>query len=124
LILEDDPLLVGSTGLAVLTPKDGRFAFLFEASRTDAFRAYLESVAEGSAYPAVRGERFLQAPVPLPDDEFIDQFEATAAPLRERAASAHAESATLAATRDALLPLLMSGKVTVKAAESTVGEVL
>jgi type I restriction enzyme S subunit len=53
LILDDDEDLVASTGLAVLTPKVGRVASLYEATRTDEFAAYLESVAEGSAYPAV-----------------------------------------------------------------------
>jgi len=121
LILEDDQLLVGSTGLAVLTPKRGRFAYVYEASRTQDFTAYLESVAEGSAYPAVRGDRFMQAPVPLPVESRIAEFEAEAGPLRMRAGAALAESAALAATRDALLPLLMSGKVKVKDAESVVG---
>lgn len=35
-----------------------------------------------------------------------------------------AENLSLAATRDELLPLLMSGKITVKAAEKTVEEVV
>mgnify|MGYP003815620277 CR=1 FL=1 len=124
LILEDDQLLVGSTGLAVLTPKRGRFAYVYEATRTEAFTAYLEAVAEGSAYPAVRGDRFAQAPVPLPVESRIIEFEAAAGPLRMRAGAALAESAALVAMRDALLPLLMSGKVTIKDAKSVVGEVL
>ena len=37
---------------------------------------------------------------------------------------AQAESGALASMRDALLPLLMSGRLTVSAAESVVGEVL
>lgn len=45
-------------------------------------------------------------------------------PLAERAARAVEENLRLAATRDELLPLLMSGKITVKDAEKTVEEVV
>lgn len=124
LILDDDPLLIASTGLAVLSPKAGRVAGLYEASRREEFVAYLESVAEGSAYPAVRAERFRDAPVPdLSSDEW-DGFERFALPMRKRAHAAAVESRHLAQTRDELLPLLMSGRVRVKDAEKTVEEVL
>jgi type I restriction enzyme S subunit len=46
------------------------------------------------------------------------------AALDGKAAAALRESDLLARTRDALLPLLMSGKVRVKDAELVVGEVL
>ncbi|MDZ8173084.1 restriction endonuclease subunit S [Microbacterium xanthum] len=115
--LEDDPLLVASTGLAILSPREVGFAYLYEASRRPEFTAYLENVAEGSAYPAVRADRFLDAPIPdLPADQ-IAAFEGQAAPLRELVASQARESRTLAATRDALLPQLMSGKLRVRDAE-------
>lgn len=45
-------------------------------------------------------------------------------PMWERAVAAEQESVRLAATRDELLPLLMSGKITVKDAEKTVEEVV
>lgn len=124
LIMDDDRLLVGSTGLAVLSPKPGRVAGLYESTRREAFVAYLEGVAEGSAYPAVRGERFLQAPVPLLENSEWHAFEAQALPLRRRAHAAASESRSLADLRDELLPLLMSGDVTVRAAEHSVAEVV
>ena len=118
--LEDDALLVASTGLAVLSPREVGFAYLYEASRRPEFTAYLANVAEGSAYPAVRADRFLEAPVPdLPADQ-IHMFEAQAAPLRKLVASQARESRTLAATRDALLPQLMSGKLRVRDAEALI----
>ncbi len=118
--LEDDPLLVASTGLAILSPREVGFAYLYEASRRLEFSAFLENVAEGSAYPAVRADRFLDAPIPdLPADR-IAAFEGQAAPLRELAASQARENRTLAATRDALLPQLISGKLRVRDAEAAV----
>lgn len=114
LVLDDDSSLVASTGLAVLTPRGGRVAGLYEATRTEAFAVYLESVAEGSAYPAVRAERFRTAPIPDLDNKTWDSFEAFALPLRRRAHAAVVESRRLVAARDELLPLLMSGKVHVK----------
>lgn len=116
--LEDDPRLVASTGLAVLSPRDGGYAFLYEATRRPEFTAYLENVAEGSAYPAVRAERFLNAPVPDLSPDRVSEFEVQAAPLREIVASHQRENRTLAATRDALLPQLMSGKLRVRDAET------
>ncbi|WP_328440970.1 restriction endonuclease subunit S [Streptomyces sp. NBC_00444] len=122
LVMDDDPHLVFSTGLAVLSPVQVGPAFLYEAARTAAFQTYLESVAEGSAYPAVRAEKFKEAPIPCVPDETRVRFESTAMHLRQRAHSAAVESRALAALRDTLLPQLMSGKIRVRDAEKTVEE--
>ncbi|WES66037.1 restriction endonuclease subunit S [Microbacter sp. GSS18] len=121
--LEDDPMLVASTGLAILSPRDVGFAFLYEATKRPEFAAYLENVAEGSAYPAVRADRFLDAPVPDIPAEGLASFEAQAAPLRELVASQARENRALAATRDALLPQLMSGRIRVREAHRIASEV-
>ena len=120
LVLDDDPLLVASTGLAVLTPNEGRSASLYEATKRPDFESFLLSVAEGSAYPAVRADRFAEAPIPALSDAEWDEFEALALPTRELAHSAQVESRRLASTRDELLPLLMSGKVRIKEIEGVV----
>ncbi|MEJ8277448.1 restriction endonuclease subunit S [Pseudonocardia spirodelae] len=124
LILEDDPLLVASTGLAVLSPRPGRVAGTYEASRRDVFASYLESVAEGSAYPAVRGDRFEAAPIPNITTAEWESFERMALPLRMRVHAAEIESRVLMKARDELLPLLMSGRVKVREAERVASEVL
>lgn len=118
LVLDDDPELIASTGLAVLSPRTVGFAYLYEACKRAAFSGYLENVAEGSAYPAVRADRFLDAPIPLADASVREAFERVAAPLRQFVASADQENRTLAATRDALLPQLLSGKLRIGAAEA------
>ena len=119
-----DEGLIGSTGLAVITPTTAGPAFVYEATKTAEFTAYLEAVAEGSAYPAVRAERFLQAPVPNVGTEDRERFESVAFPARLRAHAAAVESRQLASLRDSLLPHLMSGRITVREAEKTVEEVL
>ena len=124
LVLSDDPDLVGSTGLAVLTPTAVSFAYLYEVTRRPEFVAYLETVAEGSAYPAVRADRFGAASVPLLSRTGLDAFADVAEPLRRRLATARDENRSLAATRDALLPALMSGTLRVRDAERVVEEVV
>ncbi|AYW78397.1 type I restriction modification DNA specificity domain protein [Propionibacterium acidifaciens F0233] len=124
LVLEDDPCLVCSTGLVTLSPLGRGFSFVYEASHAWRFTEYLLSVAEGSAYPAVTASKFAHAPVPKATESEIAQFNAQCDPLWERAASAKAESRTLASLRDTLLPALMNGTLRVKDAEKQVSEVL
>lgn len=77
-----------------------------------------------SAVPGLNRDRAYAIPVALPSPERLRTFELCTASLVERAAAANDENLRLAATRDELLPLLMSGKITVKDAEKTVEEVV
>jgi type I restriction enzyme, S subunit len=122
--LHDDTNLVASTGLAVLSPIKTGFAYLYEVTKRPEFSAYLETVAEGSAYPAVREDRFKDAPVPLVAAQEVRKFETVAGPLRRLAHATSVESRTLAALRDALLPHLMSGKLRVRDAEKQIEAVV
>ena len=124
LILDKDPEIVVSTGFVVLTPVKVGPAFLYEIVKRDAFVRYLENVAEGSAYPAVRPERFASATIPLPSVHTLQRFEDAVMPLRCRAHAADQESRTLAQLRDTLLPKLMSGELRVRDAEKAVEEAL
>lgn len=120
LILDDDPELVVSTGFAVLTPIKVGPAFLYEVTRRDEFVQYLESVAEGSAYPAVRAERFGQAPIQIPSPLRLEEFENAAIELQKQVHSVKRESRVLAEVRDILLPKLMSGEIKIRDAEKVV----
>ncbi len=60
--------------------------------------------------------------VPVPEPERIANDDTVMSALWQRALSAERESLKLAAMRDALLPLLMSGKVRIKDAEKAVGD--
>lgn len=64
----------------------------------------------------------LDSPVAWP--EISDRLNDAGTALWDRALAAEQENLRLAATRDELLPLLMSGKITVKDAEKTVEEVV
>ncbi|MBN1171974.1 MAG: restriction endonuclease subunit S, partial [Micromonosporaceae bacterium] len=66
LVLDDDPSLVASTGLTVITPRALGPGYLYGILTTDWFVSYLSNAAEGSAYPVVPAERFDSAPIPLP----------------------------------------------------------
>lgn len=120
MILDDDPELVVSTGFAVLSPKGVGSAYLYEVSRRDEFAKYLENVAEGSAYPAVRAERFASAEVPLLSASYLNKFESQAMNLHSRVHAARRESRVLEELRDTLLPELMSGEIRVRNAEKAV----
>lgn len=114
LILDPPDDLVCSTGLITITPTKVGSAFLYEATRTQEFVDFLVAGSTGSAYPATNAAVFLEAPIPLPDATVLGEFEAQMGPAWRRAAVAAEESRRLAATRDALLPELMSGRLKVK----------
>lgn len=80
------------------------------------------SHANGATFLELSRGKFKNFHVHLATADAMQRFAVTAGALHNRAAAAETESASLAATRDALLPLLMSGRVTVKDAESVVEE--
>lgn len=122
LILDPPDDLVCSTGLITITPTNVGSAFLYEATRTQEFVDFLVAGSTGSAYPATNAAVFREAPIPLPDATVLGQFEAQMGPAWRRAAVAAKESRRLAATRDALLPELMSGRLTVDGVTGGVSE--
>ncbi|MEU4364121.1 restriction endonuclease subunit S [Promicromonospora sp. NPDC023987] len=118
IILEEEPSLVVSTGLAVI--RSVEWPWVYEAMRRPEFTAYLETVAEGSAYPAVRADKFLDAKLPVVDSAAREVFNELAAAVRSAVSLKMVENRRLAATRDALLPALMSGRLAVRDAEAAV----
>lgn len=112
--------LVVSTGFAVLTPKAVGASYLYLWTTTDDFVDYLTANADGSAYPAVRADRFEAARLLVPSDAVLEGFESQARPLLRRVEANARESRTLAELRDTLLPKLLSGEVRVGAAEKMV----
>jgi type I restriction enzyme S subunit len=114
------PNLVVSTGFAVLTPKEIPPSYLHAWVTTDAFVEYLSYSADGSAYPAVRADRFSEALMLLPPQRLLDKFDAMAGPIRRKIAANGRESRTLTAIRDALLPKLISGEHRIPDAEKLV----
>jgi type I restriction enzyme S subunit len=113
LILDPAPGSVASTGFAVMAPslRIGS-SLLTSVAGSMAFAEYLESVAHGSAYPAVSIEAMGNYPVVVPQDVVdVERFDADTMLLRRRVAQSQIESDRLAALRDAILPELLSGQV-------------
>lgn len=115
---------VASTGFAVITPKSVPSSFLYCHVTTDEFVDYLESNAEGSAYPAVRPDVFARAMVCVPTEDVLASFDEKVGPLIHQMQENMVENKELQKTRDYLLPRLLSGEIEVRAAEEQVEEVL
>jgi type I restriction enzyme S subunit len=111
LIHDPSPVLVASTGLAVLSPKAIPPSFLFAYAGDQPFTDYLTSRATGSAYPAVRPKDFCEAAVVVPPQGMLEQFDAVVDPALRSVSTLRETNRQLAATRDLLLPRLVTGRL-------------
>ena len=104
-------------GFIVVEPHDPTLRFwLFHdmKSRVDEFISW----ANGATFLELSRGNFKRLTVQLPDAGSVGNFHAIAGPLHGSARTALLENRTLAATRDALLPQLMSGKLRVHDVEA------
>lgn len=113
LILQPEPALIASTGFAVLSAKSVPYSYLYFAVTTDDFVGFLTNHATGAAYPAVTASTFEAAPFLIPEEEVADQFHAVVAPMLDLSETLKRKNANLRATRDLLLPKLISGELDV-----------
>ena len=114
-----EPDLTGSTGFAVLHPKNERDrAVVWCVATSPDNIERLAHLADGGAYPAVRPETVLNTEMLIPSPNILTEFARLAMPALERIEANKIESRTLATTRDALLPKLMSGDLRVRDAEA------
>jgi len=106
----------------VITPKKVPWSFVFAALAREEILQELGHLADGGAYPAVRPEVIAIRDIITPGNpRILEQFHVLCEPLYLRADANRRESKSLAATRDALLPKLLSGEIRVKEAEKLVG---
>jgi type I restriction enzyme S subunit len=112
--------LVGSTGFAVLTPSKYPWAFVHAAATRPEIFEELGRLADGGAYPAVRGEVVAAQPVVIPGVAVAIAYQEAAGPLFGRVAANEVENVTLSQIRDALLPKLLSGELRVRDADRIV----
>lgn len=89
------------------------FAWLWTLENMDAIKAK----ANGSTFQEISKTNFRPLTVIVPSSEILQGFGAITQPLYQRIAQNEYESRTLAATRDLLLPKLMSGEIRVREAE-------
>lgn len=108
-------------GFIVVEPHDERLRWwLFHEmeSRVEEFISW----ANGATFLELSRGNFKRLPVRVPADNVVDSFAARVSALHDRARAALEENGTLAATRDALLPQLMSGKLRVRDAEAVAAD--
>jgi len=108
-MMHPEPNTIASTGFAVLTAKKVPFTFLYFATTTDDFVAYLTNNATGAAYPAVTAATFEKAELLVPPAPLLLKFGDAAIPMAEGIHTLQRQTQNLHHTRDLLLPRLLSG---------------
>lgn len=116
--LANEELCLGR-GVAGLRSRMGRPMTLFHQVRA-ARSAWAPYEAEGTVFGAINKSQLESIELPAIDPGRADELEEALQAIEASIAAALSESSRLAATRDALLPLLMSGKIRVKDAEKQV----
>lgn len=110
-VMHPEPDTIASTGFAVLTATKVPFTFLYFATTTDDFVAFLTNNATGAAYPAVTAATFEKADLLIPPAPLLKKFGDATIPMAEQIHTLQRQIQTLRHTRDLLLPRLLSGQV-------------
>jgi type I restriction enzyme S subunit len=114
--------LTGSTGFAVLRPKQPYYRELVYCTATSAENIErLSHLADGAAYPAIRPEVVAATELPSFEEDLVLRFSAVTRPIFDRMEIARQESKSLARIRDLLMPKLISGDLRLKDAERAIG---
>lgn len=118
--LASTPITTNQGFIVIHAPKD-LVPWLFSQlrNRTHEF----ESWANGATFLELPRGVFKTLPFIRCDKDQLAKFNTTAWPLLKHIEATQQENQTLARTRDELLPLLMSGKITVRDAEKASAEV-
>jgi type I restriction enzyme S subunit len=116
---------VCSTDILVLKPSESELSgFTLAAVASDAVVREVTSASEGTRMPRTSWKDLAAVEVPWPGPARARRFDAEVVTVRAAVESQLSEIRSLAATRDALLPPLMSGKLRVKDAEKVLEGVL
>lgn len=103
-----------STDVLCFTPVQSKYAaYLFSTLYADKFFAFMVAGSKGTKMPRGDKQQIMSYPVALPSEEELNEFNALALPVLAKILSNKAENKRLSATRDALLPKLMSGEIDV-----------
>lgn len=112
-----------STDILVVRPKDAQLASLLLAALTsDAVIEEVVSASEGTRMPRTSWKDLAAVEIWWPGPNEVESFTGRLDAVRESTIAVIAENRTLAATRDALLPQLMSGKLRVRDAEEMIAQ--
>jgi type I restriction enzyme S subunit len=113
LIWEPDDNWVVSTGFAVLSAKSIPFSYLYLATTSDEFTAFLSNRATGAAYPAVTAKDFEASEVLVPSPDVLKDFHERCEQSFCLKHNLLKQNIALAKACDELLPKLMSGAIRV-----------
>lgn len=105
--------------LGIRSPQTSR-QIVYQSLLSQECREHYRSRATGTTNLGLSREDFLAFPVPEPGPEVQLAFDTLVESLDDLAESTKAESRTLAALRDTLLPKLLSGEIRVRDAERAV----
>lgn len=104
--------LTGSTGFAVLTPKNIEWSeFLYIAATSDLNIERLAHLADGGAYPAVKPAVVTEFQLALPPSTLVSSFHSFVNPMFDKRALNLMENVSLELLRDNLLPKLIAGEM-------------
>ena len=110
--------LTGSTGFAVMRPKNDSFrAFVFLHLTRDEIIDHFAHLADGAAYPAIRPEVVAKLKCVLPSKKLLENFETLTHPWFGCIGTRESQTNSLAELRDTLLPKLVSGELRLREAE-------
>ncbi|MGO2542181.1 restriction endonuclease subunit S [Specibacter sp. AOP5-B1-6] len=116
---------VCSTDILVLTPLSAELSgFVLASVASDFVVERVTAASEGTRMPRTSWKDLAAVEVAWPGADKAREFSVGVATLRETIESLVLENRVLAATRDALLPQLMSGKFRVKDSESAVSTMI
>ena len=87
------------------------YAWIYAQVRDSSFKTHAEARAQGSAQANVSGRALLEYPVVFPGDALLKHYSDSVTPLISSYIANDANSRTLVAFRDALLPKLTSGEL-------------
>jgi type I restriction enzyme S subunit len=117
-VMHPESNTIASTGFAVLTATQVPFTYLYFATTTDDFVAYLTNNATGAAYPAVTAPTFARADLLEPPAPLLKKFGDATIPMAEEIHTLQRQIKNHRRTRELLLPRLLSGQIDVEAIDS------
>ncbi|WP_305461978.1 restriction endonuclease subunit S [Photobacterium leiognathi] len=104
--------LTGSTGFAVLSPKEEFWtSFVYLATTNDDSIDEYARLADGGAYPAIKPVVVADTPCVIPTTDIAQKFWQLTGAMLKKAHQNRLENEELAKLRDTLLPKLLSGEI-------------
>lgn len=88
-----------------------QYELLYVMVRNSDYKQFVESQAQGSAQANVSGKALMSYPIVVPSGALIRKFSTLISPMLKQKLELSAQSESLTAVRDTLLPKLISGEI-------------